>query len=385
MPEIEISQADLDAQRAVMAALYARHSALPARPRALVLTFGCQQNEADSEKLRGMLLEMGYDLTPSERDADVIVLNTCSVREHAESKVFGVLGALSHRKRERPGLVLAVCGCMAQRPEAAERIRNSYRHVDLVFGTHVPHRFPEFLAAVLDRRERIFENPDVPGVIAEGLPVSRDGLERGEYRAWLSIMYGCDNFCSYCIVPYVRGRERSRAPEAVLKDARELAAAGYKDITLLGQNVNSYGKGGDGTAFPELLRRIDDLPGDFRLRFMTSHPKDAGAPLFSAMRECEKVARCLHLPFQSGSSRVLTLMNRGYTRERYLDLIAMARDAVPGLVITSDVIVGFPGETLEDFEATLSLIESVRFDALFTFIYSPRPGAPAARRENNTP
>jgi tRNA-2-methylthio-N6-dimethylallyladenosine synthase len=393
---VTVSDSELARQRDVMSAIKLNNLSLAVQPRARVMTFGCQQNEADSERLRGMLLEMGYALTENDRDADVIVLNTCAVREHAEARVFGVIGALSHLKREFPERVIAVCGCMAQRQDISERIRNSYKHVELVFGTHVLHRFPELLAEVFSGREqisdsnrpdtiqdnRVFENPDSPGVIAEGLPVARDGT----VKAWLSVMYGCNNFCSYCVVPYVRGRERSRSPDAVLSDARELVAAGYRDITLLGQNVNSYGKNSDErVAFPELLRKVSDIPGDFRVRFMTSHPKDAGAELFRAMRESEKIARCLHLPFQSGSTRVLELMNRGYTREHYLELIAMAREAVPGLVVTSDVIVGFPGETERDFLDTLELVEKVRFDALFTFIYSPRPGAPASLIENNTP
>jgi tRNA-2-methylthio-N6-dimethylallyladenosine synthase len=363
-----------------MARVRARGGCAPRR--AHVATFGCQQNESDSERLRGMLLEMGYSLTDSAEDADVIVLNTCAVREHAEAKVFGVIGALTRKKRENPNAVIAVCGCMAQRRAVADRIKNSYKHVELVFGTHALWRFPELLENTLNDRARVFSVEASPGAIAEGLPLARGG----SYKAWLSVMYGCDNFCAYCIVPYVRGRERSRRPEMILGDARQLVSEGYKDITLLGQNVNSYGRGlSESIDFPDLIKRINDVDGEFLIRFMTSHPKDAGEALILAMRDCEKLAPCLHLPFQSGSSRVLQAMNRGYTRETYLARVAGARAHIPGLVMTSDVIVGFPGETEADFEQTLSLVEAVRFDALFTFIYSPRPGAPAALIENTTP
>ncbi|MDR3277253.1 MAG: tRNA (N6-isopentenyl adenosine(37)-C2)-methylthiotransferase MiaB [Oscillospiraceae bacterium] len=369
----EIQSGELENQRKIMARVRARGGSAPRR--AHVATFGCQQNESDSERLRGMLLEMGYSLTDSIAEADVIVLNTCAVREHAEAKVFGVVGALTHKKRESPDAVIAVCGCMAQRRDVADRIKNSYKHVELVFGTHALWRFPELLEGVLDTRERVFSVDASPGAIAEGLPLARDG----SYKAWLSVMYGCDNFCAYCIVPYVRGRERSRRPEMILADARRLVSEGYKDITLLGQNVNSYGRGLDESIdFPDLLRRLNGIDGEFLLRFMTSHPKDAGEQLFAAMASCEKVARHIHLPFQAGSDRVLRAMNRGYTRARYLELTDMARRAMPGIVLTSDVIVGFPGETEADFEDTLRLIEEARFDALFTFLYSKRPGTPAA-------
>jgi tRNA-2-methylthio-N6-dimethylallyladenosine synthase len=343
--------------------------------RARVLTFGCQQNEADSERIRGMLAEMGYAMTETDDGADVIVINTCAVREHAEAKVFGVIGALTHLKRAKPGLIIAVCGCMAQRPEVSERIRNSYKHVDIVFGTHALWRFPELLETAVNGGERVFSVENSDGEIAEGLP----SLRGRKYTAWLPVMYGCNNFCTYCIVPYVRGRERSRGVETVVADARELIASGARDITLLGQNVNSYAGGLD---FPDLLRELNGLDGDFLLRFMTSHPKDAGERLFAAMAESPKVARHLHLPFQSGSDRVLRLMNRGYTRGHYLELIAAARAAMPDLVLTSDVIVGFPGETEEDFGETYDLIKEVRFDALFTFIHSARPGAPSAKLDD---
>ena len=371
-----VSQAQLDLQKEKMARVRALNAARTAPPLAMVDTYGCQQNEADSEKLRGMLAEMGYGFTMDEAQADVIVINTCAVREHAEMRVLGNVGALTHTKKAKPTQIIAICGCMAQEPGMAKRIRESYRHVDLVFGPHVVWQFPAFLLDILERGGRIFSTDASDGVIAEGLPVRRDGT----LKAWLSIMYGCNNFCSYCIVPYVRGRERSRDPEIIVQEARELIAAGCKDITLLGQNVNSYGRDLDGgTDFSDLLRRINDLDGDFLIRFMTSHPKDAGEKLFRTMAECGKVAHHIHLPFQAGSDRVLKAMNRVYDRAGYLEKVAMARSFMPDVVLTSDVIVGFPGETEAEFEQTVSLIEQVRFDALFTFIYSRRPGTPAAQ------
>jgi tRNA-2-methylthio-N6-dimethylallyladenosine synthase len=375
----EIPQSEIERQREHMARVRARNDTADAPRCACVQTFGCQQNVADSERIRGMLIDMGYTLCDRD-DADVVIINTCAVREHAEARVFGVIGALTHKKRENPDMIIAVCGCMAQQDAVAERIRRSHKHVDLVFGTHALWRFPELLDRTALSRERVFETADESGSIAEGLPSSRDGT----CKAWLSVMYGCNNFCSYCIVPYVRGRERSRRPENIIDDAKRLIADGARDITLLGQNVNSYG-GGAELDFPELLRMVGDIPGDFLIRFMTSHPKDAGERLFRAMARTPKVARQLHLPFQSGSTKVLRRMNRGYTRERYLELIAMARELMPDIVLTSDVIVGFPGETLEDFEDTMSLIETVRFDALFTFLYSKRPNTPAASLVDNTP
>lgn len=348
-------------------------------PLAFVDTYGCQQNEADSEKLRGMLREMGYGFTDSEAEADVIVINTCAVREHAEQRVWGNIGALVHTKRRKPGQIIALVGCMVQQSQVAEKIRKSYRHVDLVFGPHALWRFPEFLLQILGERGRIFEAEDSEGSIAEGLPQQREG----SVKAWLSVMYGCNNFCSYCIVPYVRGRERSRQPEDILKEAEDIVASGFREITLLGQNVNSYGKEqASGVDFAELLKKVNDIPGDFLIRFMTSHPKDASIRLFETVAECEKVAKHIHLPFQAGSDRVLRSMNRGYTKSGYLELIKTAREFMPDIVITSDVIVGFPGETEEEFGETLSLIEEVGFEALFTFIYSRREGTPAAELDD---
>ncbi len=366
---------DIQRQKEYCAEIRARNEALERKPLAWVDTYGCQQNEADSELIRGMLVEMGYDITDTEEGADVIVINTCAIREHAEQRVFGNVGALVHGKRRNPNQIICLCGCMAQEPHVAERLRKSYQHVDLVFGPHALWRFPEFLRRIYLRRGRVFETENSDGAIAEGLPVRRSGT----IKAWVSIMYGCNNFCSYCIVPHVRGRERSREPEIILSEIRQLAEQGYKDITLLGQNVNSYGKDlGCGIDFPTLLEMANDIPGDFLLRFMTSHPKDATERLFDVMARCEKVAPVIHLPFQSGNTRVLKVMNRRYTREQYLEKVAALRARIPNIVLTSDVIVGFPGETTEEFEDTLSLIEQVRFDALFTFIYSPRKGTPAA-------
>lgn len=370
-----IDPAEIARQNEFCARIRARNGG-SAAPLALVDTYGCQQNEADSERIRGYLAEMGYGFTRDARQADVIVINTCAIRAHAEDRVLGNVGALVHEKRQKPGQILCLCGCMMQRPQMAEKIKTSFRHVDLVFGPHALWRFPELLWQVQTRRGRIFDIADEPGSIAEGIPVRREG----NVKAWVSIMYGCNNFCSYCIVPYVRGRERSRKPEDILSEVRQLANEGYKDITLLGQNVNSYGRDlAEDIDFSALLEQVNAVEGDFTIRFMTSHPKDASLRLFDTMARCKKVAPQLHLPFQAGNDRVLKAMNRGYTRKRYLELIHELRDRIPNIVLTSDVIVGFPGETTEEFEDTLKVLRDVRFDALFTFIYSPREGTPAAK------
>lgn len=351
-------------------------------PLACIRTFGCQQNVADSERIKGMLAQMGFGFTEEVEEADFILFNTCAVREHACDRVFGNVGALKHIKRRKPHVIISVCGCMVQQPHAAEKLKESYPFVGLVFGTHVIHRFPELLWQTLNQRKQLSCTPQEDGVIAEGIPVVRDGT----FKAWLPIMYGCNNFCTYCVVPYVRGRERSRDPEIIIKEAEELVAAGYKEITLLGQNVNSYGKGeSHGVDFAELLRRVNAIPGDFTIRFMTSHPKDATPALFDTIAECPKVSRHFHLPFQSGNDRVLKAMNRRYTREQYLGLIDYARKVIPDISFTSDVIVGFPGETREEFEDTLSLVKEVGFTSLFTFIFSPRKGTPAAEMEDPIP
>ncbi len=344
-------------------------------PLAFVDTYGCQQNEADSERIRGMLADCGYRMTDTEEGADCIVLNTCAIREHAEQRVFGNVGALTHTKKRHPRQKIFLCGCMMGQDHVSQRIKHSYPHVDGVFNPHHLWRFPELLLHVLTTGKRIFAVEDSAGNIAEGVPVIR-GDDR---KAWVSIMYGCNNFCSYCIVPYVRGRERSRQPEEILAEVKDLLSKGYKDITLLGQNVNSYGKDlGLGMDFADLMAQIAALPGDFWLRFMTSHPKDATKKLFDVMASSPKIAKHFHLPFQSGNDRVLQVMNRRYTSGQYLELVNYGRSVMPELVLTSDVIVGFPGETEEEFEDTLKLIEQVRYDALFTFIYSPRKGTPAA-------
>lgn len=351
------------------------------RLRAYTHTFGCQQNEADTERIRGMLHEMGYEMTDDINAADFILFNTCAVREHAEDRAFGNIGALSHLKKQRPDVIIALCGCMAQQEKNVEKIKKSYPQVSLLFGTHALWRFPSLLYRVLTEKKRVF---DIGGEddIAEGLPV----LRAGGAKAWLSIMYGCNNFCTYCIVPYVRGRERSRRPEEIEKELRELVAAGYKEITLLGQNVNSYGKDLDEPMdFADLLKAAAELPGDFLLRFMTSHPKDASQKLFDTMASSPKIAPCFHLPFQAGNDRILKAMNRVYDRAGYLDKVRRLRQAIPDVVITSDVIVGFPGETAEEFEDTMTLIDAVRFDALFTFIFSPREGTPAAKMDDPIP
>lgn len=347
----------------------------PSKPLAFVHTYGCQGNVSDGERIKGILESLGYGFTDDVEKADLILYNTCAVREHAEDRIYGNVGAIKRLKKTNRNLIIALCGCMMQQKRVVDKIRKSYPFVDLVFGTHVIHRIPELIYRVLCTGKKVYECPDGAGVIAEDLPIRRDGSIKG----WLPIMYGCNNFCSYCIVPYVRGRERSREPEDVIKEAKDLIASGCKDITLLGQNVNSYGKNLDRDInFSKLLRQINDLPGDFIIRFMTSHPKDCTKELLDTMASCDKVAKHLHLPFQSGNNRVLKEMNRGYTREKYLELARYARQVMPDLSMTSDVIVGFPGETYEEFRDTVSLIEEVKFTSLFTFIFSPRPGTRAA-------
>ena len=380
--EVLIPTGEVQRQMEICRQLAQHNAKAGGQPLALVDTYGCQQNEADSEQIRGMLREMGYAFTEDTSVADVIVINTCAIREHAELRVLGNVGALTHTKRRKPNQVICLCGCSMQEPHMAEKIRKSFRHVDLVFGPHALWRFPELLQQVLLKKERVFATEQSDGRIAEGLPVVR----RGKIKAWVSIMYGCNNFCTYCIVPYVRGRERSREPEQILEEVRSLVAEGYKEITLLGQNVNSYGKDLDSNVdFADLLAQINDIPGDFLVRFMTSHPRDASQKLFETMARCDKVAPQLHLPVQSGSSRVLKAMNRHYDREIYLDEVRRLKALIPDIVLTSDIIVGFPGETQEEFEETLSLLEEVRFDALFTFIFSPRVGTPAAKMDDPVP
>ena len=373
--DILVSAEELERQRSFEQKIKAMFTAREAHPLACVDTFGCQQNVADGQMIQGMLEEMGFTFTADPKEADVVILNTCAVREHAEDRVFGNLGALTHSKKANPEQVICLCGCMAQEPRVSERVKKSYPHVNLVFGPHALWKFPELLWQVYERRKRVFSVADAHGYIAEGLPMRREG----DIKGWVSIMYGCNNFCSYCIVPYVRGRERSRDPECVIGEVRELVEAGYEDITLLGQNVNSYGNDlGIDYDFSDLLAEIDKIEGEFLIRFMSSHPKDATKKLFDTMAASRHVAHQLHLPFQSGNDRVLKEMNRRYTREQYLELIRYAKSVMPDLVLTSDVIIGFPGETEAEAMDTVSLVEEVGFDALFTFIYSPRPGTKAA-------
>ncbi|MBR2722602.1 MAG: tRNA (N6-isopentenyl adenosine(37)-C2)-methylthiotransferase MiaB [Clostridia bacterium] len=349
---------------------------------AFVLTFGCQQNEADSERLAGMCEEMGYKICSEPESADLIVVNTCAIREHAEQKALSVVGQYKHLKAKNPALIICVCGCMVTQEHRCEDIKHRYPYVDFVFGTASLHRFPELLVEKLERGKRIFHPTEEEYLVAEGLPVRREST----YRAWVSIMYGCNNFCSYCIVPYVRGRERSRSPKDVKAEVRELVEKGYRDITLLGQNVNSYGKdSGGGYDFADLLRELDAIEGDFTLRFMTSHPKDASNKLIDVMAASRHIAHQFHLPMQSGSDTILHAMNRHYDTKRYLSIVQYMREKMPDVTLTSDIIVGFPGESEQDFENTLSMLQTVRFDMLYSFIYSPRKGTPAAEMEQVDP
>ncbi|MCI5915452.1 MAG: tRNA (N6-isopentenyl adenosine(37)-C2)-methylthiotransferase MiaB [Christensenella sp.] len=343
-------------------------------------SYGCQMNDHDAEKLSGMLQTCGFSPAPSKEEATLLLFNTCCVREHAEKRVFGNIGALKKRKEDEPGLLIGVCGCMMQQREVAERLFKRFPFVDLVFGTHELHHFPLLLSRTL-AGERVFSVRESDGEIVEGLPVVRGG----SFSTFVTIMYGCNNFCSYCIVPYVRGRERSRAPGNIVAEVRSLAERGFREITLLGQNVNSYAYADDGVDFPELLRRVSTVEGIERIRFMTSHPKDLSPRLIEAMATLPKVCHHIHLPVQSGSNRILSEMNRRYTREKYLGLVEDIRAAVDGVELTTDIIVGFPGETEEDFEETLALVRQVGFSAAYTFMYSPRLGTRAAEMENQVP
>lgn len=373
---IKLPQEEIDIQKNYMKQV--RSLNLEDSKKFNVTTFGCQMSESDSEKLAGMLAEMGYSSTEEVEQADVIVFNTCCVREHAEEKILSRLGQLKPLKEKNKELVIAFGGCMAQQPHVVEKIKKSYRNVDIVFGTHNIHRFPELLFCALNSKKMITEVMDIDGVVPEGLPVSRkDGL-----KAWVNIVYGCNNFCTYCIVPYVRGRERSRDPGDIIKEIEKLALEGYKEITLLGQNVNSYGLDIEGgTTFPQLLREVNKVQGIERIRFMTSHPKDFSDDLIRAIAECGKVCEHIHIPFQSGSTKILKEMNRKYTKEQYLELADKLKKAVPEASFTTDIIVGFPGETEEDFQDTLDVVKKVRFDIVYTFIYSKRSGTPAAQMD----
>lgn len=339
-------------------------------------TYGCQQNVNDTERIRGMLKRAGFEFTDDADKADLVIYNTCAVRENAEQKVFGRLGILKHMKETRPEMMVAVCGCMVQQEHICEKIKKVHDHVDLIFGTHALWRMPELLYRTMTEKGVVVDITDSDGTIAEDIPILRDKDE----KAWVSVMYGCNNFCTYCIVPYVRGRERSRKPEDIISEIKTLVANGTTEISLLGQNVNSYGKDlGIDMDFADLLYEVNKIDGIRRIRFMTSHPKDLSDKLIYAIRDCDKVCKQLHLPFQAGSNKILKEMNRHYTREEYLAKIDKVKKEIPGIALTTDVIVGFPTETNEDFKQTLEILDYVRFDSIFSFIYSRREGTPAAK------
>lgn len=345
----------------------------------LIVTFGCQMNAHDSEKLLGMLTEMGYIKADNEEDADFIIYNTCCVRENAENKVYGNLGYLKHIKAEKPDLKIALCGCMMQQPTVLETIRKKYKHVDIVFGTFNLYKLPELMYMNIESGSPVFDIWKEHGEIVEDLPAIR----KYKFKASVNIMFGCNNFCSYCIVPYVRGRERSRTPEDILKEIKALAADGVKEVTLLGQNVNSYGRGLEKeVTFAQLLRMVNEVEGIERIRFMTSHPKDLSDELIKAMAECDKVCKHIHLPVQAGNNEILRQMNRHYTKESYLETVAKIRQAMPECAITTDIMVGFPGEGDAEVADTVDVIKKARYSGAFTFIYSKRTGTPAAVMEN---
>ena len=356
-----------------------------------ILTMGCQLNENDSEKLCGMLEKMGYEKTENQNEADIALFNTCCVRENAEDKLFGKLGELK-RIKEKHGTIIAIGGCMMQEKHITDKIKESYPYTDIIFGTHTLHRFPENLYKVLEKRKKQKDILDIDGKIYEGLPIKRDS----KIKASVTIMNGCNNFCSYCIVPYVRGRERSREPRAIIEEVQELAKIGYKEITLLGQNVNSYlrvekEKGIEFeqyqgvNSFATLLKEINKIEGIERIRFVSPHPKDFTDDVIEAIAECEKVCKLIHLPLQSGNTKVLKEMNRRYTKEQYSNLVEKMKNKIPNLTLSTDIIVGFPGETDEEFEDTLDVVEKVKFEQVYMFIYSRRVGTPGDKMENQVP
>ncbi|MCB2299743.1 tRNA (N6-isopentenyl adenosine(37)-C2)-methylthiotransferase MiaB [Clostridium tagluense] len=337
-------------------------------------TWGCQMNEEDSEKLSGMLIPMGYKKTTDKEAADIIIFNTCCVRENAEQKVDGNIGALKNMKKQNPNLIIAVTGCMMQQEGMAKHIITKFPFVDIIIGTHNAYKFPEYLKRIQGGESSIVEIWDKEGAIIEGMPIDRESSIKG----FVTIMYGCNNFCTYCIVPYVRGRERSRTPEDIISEIKTLVSEGYKEITVLGQNVNSYGKGLiPQINFAELLRRINDIEDLERIRFMTSHPKDLSIEVIEVIAQCDKICEQIHLPVQSGSTNLLNKMNRHYDREQYLELVKNIKNILPSVGLSTDIIVGFPGETEEDFAETLSLMEEVKFDLAFMYLYSKRKGTPA--------
>ena len=349
-----------------------------------IITFGCHMNEHDSETIAGMLQEKGCVETMSRDDSDITIINTCSVRENADKRFFGTLGQLKKLKEKNPEYVACVCGCMMQQQHIIDTIKSKYPWVDIIFGTHNIHRFPELLEKVYSEKKKIAETFEDSDQIVEGLPAKR----LYKHKSFVNIMYGCNNFCTYCIVPYTRGREKSRKPEDIVREITGLVADGVKEVTLLGQNVNSYRgavESGSECDFADLIYMINDIEGLERIRFMTSHPKDLSDKLIQAFVDCDKLCNYIHLPVQAGSDRVLRRMNRKYTREKYLEVVERLRKAVPDIAISTDIIVGFPGETEEDFEETLSLVRSVKYDSAFTFLYSVRQGTPAAEYEDQIP
>lgn len=347
-----------------------------------IQTYGCQMNEEDSEKISGMLKTQGYTRTEVRDEASIIIFNTCCVRENAENKVFGNLGDLKKQKKKNKDLIIAICGCMMQQKGMADTILEKFPYVDIIFGTHNAYKFPEYLARVRQENVQIKEIMNKEDEIVEGIPIDR----KSSVKAFVTIMYGCNNFCTYCIVPYVRGRERSRKPEDIENEIKSLVAQGYKEVTLLGQNVNSYGKGLEpNITFAELLKRVDKIEGLERIRFMSSHPKDITDDVIYAIRDSKKICEQIHLPVQSGSNSILKAMNRHYDREQYLDIVKKIKKEIPGCAITTDIIIGFPGETEEDFLDTLNIVKEVEYDSSFTFIYSRRKYTPADRMENQIP
>ena len=352
------------------------------KPLSCVTTFGCQMNARDSEKLSGILQQVGYVLTENEEEADFVIYNTCTVRDNANQRVYGRLGFLNSLKKKKPHMKIALCGCMMQEPSVIEKIQKSYRFVDLIFGTHNLFKFAQLLTTMFESDRMIIDIWKETDQIVEELPVTRKYF----YKSGINIMFGCNNFCSYCIVPYVRGRERSRDPKEIIREIEHLVSDGVVEIMLLGQNVNSYGKNlEDPITFAQLLTEVEKIEGLRRIRFMTSHPKDLSDELIEVMKNSRKICRHLHLPVQAGSNRILKAMNRNYTKEQYLELVAKIRRAIPDISITTDLIVGFPGETLADVEETIDVVKQVQYDNAFTFIYSKRTGTPAAAMENQVP
>ena len=377
MAIVKVTDEELKEQRFFIQRVRAVTHMFDHKPLAFTHSYGCQQNVSDSEKLDGMLAEMGFDFTDTPENADLVLYNTCAVRENAENRVFGNVGALKHEKRKNPDMVIAVCGCMVQQEHIAERMRQRFPYVDLIFGTHVLHKCPEMLYGIYEKGKRLVCIPDSDGVVAEGLPVRRND----RFKASVPIMYGCNNFCTFCIVPKVRGRERSREPSEIITEVGQLIKDGFKEILLLGQNVNSYGKDKE-LDFPGLLRALDNFDGEYVISFMTSHPKDCSHELIDVIADSRHISHHLHLPVQSGSDRILKLMNRHYDTEKYLGLVDYARSRIPDIQLTTDIIVGFPGETYEDFLMTLDLLKKVKYDSAFTFIYSRREGTKAAEMED---